>query len=95
MKNYISNELGKMGFINFNNMELRNETTPDHDWVGFEEKIKNSNLNDKELVLWILSSYASPEIRVKEIKNLKESWPEIKKISSKLIRSRVTIRINN
>ncbi len=40
------------------------------DWAGFQELMENSNLQDKELVLRVLSMYTDPEERETQIKNL-------------------------
>ncbi|MDR0538249.1 MAG: hypothetical protein LBH04_09480 [Tannerellaceae bacterium] len=40
------------------------------DWDGFQELVSKSNIQDKELVLRVLSMYKDPEQREKEIKNI-------------------------
>ena len=40
------------------------------DWEGFQKAVENSNLQDKELVLRVLSMYTDPEEREAQIKNL-------------------------
>ena len=40
------------------------------DWAGFQEAMEASNIQDKELVLRVLSMYADPEEREAQIKNL-------------------------
>ncbi len=40
------------------------------DWEGFRELLERSNIQDKELVLRVLSMYQDPEDREREIKNL-------------------------
>ena len=40
------------------------------DWAGFQEAMEKSNIQDKELVLRVLSMYADPEEREAQIKNL-------------------------
>ena len=40
------------------------------DWEGFQKAMENSNIQDKELVLRVLSMYADPEEREAQIKNL-------------------------
>ncbi|MGL4993541.1 MAG: hypothetical protein ACRC6R_05370, partial [Bacteroidales bacterium] len=40
------------------------------DWDGFKELMEKSNIQDKELVLRVLSMYNDPEQREREIKNM-------------------------
>ena len=40
------------------------------DWAGFQAAMEKSNIQDKELVLRVLSMYADPEEREAQIKNL-------------------------
>ena len=41
------------------------------DWEGFQKLVEQSNIQDKELILSVLSMYKDPETREREIKNLK------------------------
>ncbi len=40
------------------------------DWEGFQELVSNSNIEDKELILRVLSMYSDPNVREREIKNM-------------------------
>ena len=40
------------------------------DWEGFQELVSGSNIEDKELILRVLSMYSDPAVREKEIKNM-------------------------
>ena len=40
------------------------------DWEGFQELVSNSNMEDKELILRVLSMYSDPNVREREIKNM-------------------------
>ncbi len=44
------------------------------DWEGFKELLENSSVQDKELILRVLSMYTDPEVREKEIRNLSEAF---------------------
>jgi len=44
--------------------------TTAEDWDGFKTEVQNSNIQDKELILRVLSMYSDPEQREKEIKNM-------------------------
>lgn len=40
------------------------------DWEGFQELVNESNIEDKELILRVLSMYSDPAVREREIKNM-------------------------
>lgn len=48
------------------------------DWEGFQEAVSNSNIEDKELILRVLSMYSDPAVRESEIRNMSEIYSEIK-----------------
>ncbi|MBO4605350.1 MAG: OmpA family protein [Bacteroidales bacterium] len=49
------------------------------DWEGFKEAMANSDIEDKDLILRVLSMYSDPEVREQEIKNLSFIYEDIKK----------------
>jgi len=49
------------------------------DWDGFEEAVQNSNIEDKELILRVLSMYSDPAVRESEIRNMSKVYTEINK----------------
>ena len=51
------------------NAEIEANTTAE-DWEGFQKAMEESNIQDKELVLRVLSMYSDPEEREAQIKNL-------------------------
>jgi Flp pilus assembly protein TadD len=51
-------------------------TTPE-DWDGFKALMEKSDIQDKELILRVLSMYADPAVREKEIKNIASAYKEI------------------
>jgi Flp pilus assembly protein TadD len=51
----------------------RTRYTPE-DWDGFRELLEKSNIQDKELILRVLSMYSDPEVREREIRNLSETF---------------------
>lgn len=57
-------------------VNLRTKYTPE-DWDGFKEKLQQSNIQDKELILRVLSMYSDPEVREREIRNLSETFTEL------------------
>ena len=59
------------------------------DWEGFQEAVENSNIEDKDLILRVLSMYSDPAIREKEIRNMSQVYTEInKKVFPDLRRAR-------
>ena len=64
------------------------------DWEGFRQLVESSNLQDKDLVLRVLSMYPDPETREKEIKNISFVFQELAEtILPQLRRSRLTANI--
>ena len=48
------------------------------DWEGFQELVNNSNIEDKELILRVLSMYSDPNVREREIKNMSSVYSALK-----------------
>ena len=64
------------------------------DWEGFRQLVESSNLQDKDLVLRVLSMYPDPETREKEIKNISFVFQDLAEtILPQLRRSRLTANI--
>lgn len=64
------------------------------DWEGFQELVSKSNIQDKELVLRVLSMYKDPEQREREIKNISSVFSVLAdEILPQLRRSRLTANI--
>ncbi|MCF0174970.1 MAG: hypothetical protein HUJ95_06490 [Bacteroidales bacterium] len=49
------------------------------DWEGFQELVAASNIEDKELILRVLSMYSDPAVRESEIKNLSAVYQTLAK----------------
>ena len=49
------------------------------DWEGFREAVENSDIEDKDLILRVLSMYSDPAVRESEIKNMSKVYTEINK----------------
>lgn len=65
------------------------------DWAGFQELLKNSNIQDKDLILRVLSMYSDPERRETEIKNLASAYKALAdEILPQLRRSKMTVTVN-
>ena len=64
------------------------------DWEGFQELVSKSNIQDKDLVLRVLSMYKDPEQREQEIKNISSVFSVLaEEILPQLRRSRLTANI--
>lgn len=62
------------------------------DWEGFQELVSKSNIQDKELILRVLSMYSDPEQRETEIKNISSVYKTLAEdILPQLRRSRLTL----
>jgi len=81
------------------NKELKKgkiETTVDtkytaQDWDGFQELVSKSNIQDKDLILRVLSMYSDPEQRETEIKNISSVYKTLAdEILPQLRRARLT-----
>ena len=73
------------------NAEIESNITAE-DWEGFQKAMENSNMQDKDLVLRVLSMYSDPEEREAQIKNLSAVYGTIaKEILPALRRSRLIL----
>lgn len=62
------------------------------DWDGFQELISKSSLQDKEVILRVLSMYKDPEEREQQIRNMSEVFTDIKEsILPELRRARLIV----
>lgn len=57
-------------------LTVESRFTPE-DWDGFQALMEKSNIQDKELILRVLSMYSDPEQREREIKNLSAAFQQI------------------
>ena len=85
--NFLKNDLKK----NKVKKDIESNITAE-DWEGFQAAMENSNMQDKELVLRVLSMYSDPEEREAQIKNLSSVYGTIKdEILPALRRSRLIL----
>lgn len=65
------------------------------DWDGFQKMMEASSIQDKQLILRVLSMYTDPEQREKEIKNLSVAFKSIAdEILPELRRSRLKLTVD-
>lgn len=69
--------------------------TTREDWEGFKGMMEASTMKDKDLILRVLTMYSDPDQRRKEIKNLAETYKELKdQILPKLRRAEITVMVD-
>ena len=56
-----------------------NVTSIAEDWEGFQELVAASDIEDKELIIRVLSMYSDPAVREKEIKNMSSVYSDLAK----------------
>ena len=89
---YLKDQLKKDKITEFG--ELTAQFTPE-DWEGFQKLVSQSNIQDKDLILSVLSMYKDPEQREREIRNLSNVFEQLAdQILPQLRYSRITASIN-
>ena len=88
---YVKGQLKKDKITEFG--ELTKHFTAE-DWEGFKELVSKSNIQDKDLILSVLSMYKDDEQREREIRNLSNVFEQLAdQILPKLRYSRITATI--
>lgn len=89
---YLTRKLKKDNVANYGDMTA-NFTA--EDWEGFQRLVAASDIQDKELILSILSMYQDPQDREREIRNLSSIFDQLAtEILPRLRYSRITASIN-
>ncbi|MCI9172389.1 lipopolysaccharide assembly protein LapB [uncultured Duncaniella sp.] len=89
---YLTKQLKKDNVTEFG--ELTANFTPE-DWEGFQKLVAASNIQDKDLILSVLSMYKDPEQREREIRNLSSVFDQLaEEILPQLRYSRITANVN-
>ena len=74
--------------------ELMSMMTTPEDWEGFKRLMEESDIQDKEMILRVLSMHSDPVVREQEIKNLSAAFEVIAdEILPKLRRSKFTVKM--
>jgi hypothetical protein len=72
-----------------------NEKTTPEDWDGFKSEVEKSTIQDKDLILRVLSMYSDPDVREKEIKNMSAAFETLKTdILPRLRRSKMSVNVD-
>lgn len=91
-KCYMTDQLKKDKITEFG--ELTAQFTAE-DWEGFQKLVQQSNIQDKDLILSVLSMYKDPDQREREIRNLSNVFEQLAdQILPQLRYSRVTASID-
>ncbi len=91
-KDFVNQQLKKDKITEFG--ELTAQFTA-QDWEGFQKLVAQSNIQDKDLILSVLSMYRDPEQREREIRNMSAIFEQLAdNILPKLRYSRITASIN-
>lgn len=89
---YLRGQLSKDKITEFG--ELTADFTAE-DWEGFQRLVAQSNIQDKDLILSVLSMYKDPEEREREIRNLANVFEQLAdQILPQLRYSRITASIS-
>lgn len=91
-KEYLNKQLKKDKITEFG--ELTAQFTA-QDWEGFQKLVAQSNIQDKDLILSVLSMYKDPEQREHEIRNLSSVFEQLAdQILPQLRYSRITASVD-
>jgi len=89
---YISKTVKKSKLVAADTIYRQLATT--EDWDGFQNLVKSSDIQDKDLILRVLSMYNDPEVREKEIKNMAATFEVLaEKILPELRRSELKLNV--
>jgi len=92
---YLKKELKKAKVEGADEEGFLSETYTAEDWDGFKKLMQESDIQDKELILRVLSMYSDPVVREKEIKNISQAFEEIaEKILPELRRSKFMVNVD-
>jgi len=94
-KNYLSRELSRAKVEGAKEDDFYTLKNTPEDWEGFKALMEKSEIQDKELILRVLSMYSDPEVREREIKNMSETFKVVAdEILPKLRRSKMTVNVD-
>jgi tetratricopeptide (TPR) repeat protein len=92
---YLAATLKKLKIQGADVQGFLNSATTAEDWDGFKKLMESSTIQDKDLILRVLSMYSDPAVREKEIKNIAAAYNEIKdEVLPKLRRSQLFVDVD-
>lgn len=90
---FVAKEFEKVESVKNQNI-VESKTTAE-DWEGFQSEVQASSIQDKDLILRVLSMYSDPETREQEIKNMAAAYESLKDdILPQLRRSKITVNVD-
>ncbi len=93
-QNYLSNQFRRAKIDEVSDADFFNLKTTPEDWEGFKQLVENSNIQDKDLVLRVLSMHTDPEVREREIKNMASTFEVLaEEILPQLRRSKLNVNV--
>ena len=88
----IAKDLNKKKIAEAKNADFFKQYITAEDWEGFQQAMEESNIQDKELILRVLSMYSDPDVREREIKNITSAYTSVaQQILPKLRRSKFIV----
>lgn len=89
----LQRRVSDLGVAEENNFYDLKSTT--EDWEGFKNLVQNSDIEDKEIILRVLSMYEDPEVREQELRKMSEAFVVLAEdILPKLRRSELKIDVD-
>ncbi len=73
-KRYLERQLKKAEVNKADQEEFWTLMSTAEDWEGFKELVQESDIQDKDLILRVLSMYDDPQVREREIKNMSATY---------------------
>jgi len=92
---FFKKELAGMKVSNADQAEFYKLMSTAEDWDGFKEMVAKSKIQDKDLILRVLSMYNDPDVREKEIRNIAAAFTELSdQILPALRRSKFAVNVD-
>jgi tetratricopeptide (TPR) repeat protein len=92
---YLAKVVGKTKMSKEDAQTLYNLKSTSEDWDGFKKLVEASTIEDKDLILRVLSMYSDPVVREKEIKNISATYKVLADdILPQLRRSDITVKVD-
>ncbi|TCO07709.1 TPR end-of-group domain-containing protein [Natronoflexus pectinivorans] len=93
-KSYLSRQFTRARVADASDADFFDLRTTPEDWEGFKQLVERSNIQDKELILRVLSMHTDPEVREREIRNMASTFEVLADdILPKLRRSRMSVNV--
>jgi len=92
---FFKKELENMKVSSADQAEFFKLMSTAEDWDGFKELVGKSKIQDKDLILRVLSMYNDPEVREKEIRNISAAFTELAdQVLPALRRSKFSVNVD-